>query len=111
MFAKLFRESAWGGGKLKSSVVALLRLLYQALLLKGISQVAVGIGEVGLQLNGPPISVHGQVDEPLLIIHAGQVSMHHSMVGGQIQCSQVCSYSSVKNSCLLQHVTKINVGV
>lgn len=35
-----------------------------SLFLEGISQVAVGIGEMRLQLNGPAVGVNGQLDQP-----------------------------------------------
>ena len=62
---------------------------YIALLLQGIGQVTVGVREVGLQFNGAPVGVNGQIDKALLIVDAGQVSVDHSMVGAQTQGPQV----------------------
>lgn len=67
---------------------------YISFLLQCVCQIAVGIGEVGLQLNGPPVGVDGQVDESLFVVDAGQVSVNHCMVGAQTQSSQVSSDSS-----------------
>lgn len=67
---------------------------YIALLLERVGQVAVGIGEVWLQLDGAAVRVDGQVDQTLLVIHARQVAMHHCMVGAQAQSSQVASHRS-----------------
>ncbi len=44
-------------------VVALLRLLHQSLLLEGVGQVAVGVREVGLQLDGTSVGVDRKVDQ------------------------------------------------
>ena len=53
-----------GGAELEGRVVAFFRLGHVALLLQGVGQVAVRVGEVGLQLDGPPVRVDGQVDQP-----------------------------------------------
>ena len=69
------------GTELESRVVALLGLMNQPLLLESIGQVAVGVREVGLQLNSSSIGIDGQVDEPLLIVDTGEVTMDDGMVG------------------------------
>ena len=52
------------GGELERHVVAVLRLGDEALLLERVRQVAVRVGEVGLQLDGAPVRVDRQVDQP-----------------------------------------------
>ena len=69
------------GTELESRVVALLGLMNQPLLLESIGQVAVSVREVWLQLNSSSIGVDGQVDEPLLIVDTGEVTMDDGMVG------------------------------
>lgn len=54
---------------------------YISFLLQCVCQITVGIWEVGLQFNGPPVGVDGQVDESLFIVNAGQVPVNHCMVG------------------------------
>ena len=54
-----------GGGELERRVVTLLALHHQTLLLQGVGKVAVGVGEVWLQLDGPAVGVDGEVDEAL----------------------------------------------
>lgn len=54
-----------------------------ALLLQSVGQVAVGIWEVWLELDGPAVRVNGQVNETLLIVHTCQVAMDHRMVGAK----------------------------
>jgi hypothetical protein len=56
-----------GGTQLEGGVVALLRLRDEALLLERVGQVAVGVGEVGLQFDGTPVGVDGEVDEALRV--------------------------------------------
>ena len=73
------------GAQLQCRVVALLRLGHHALLLERVGEVAVGVGEVGLQLDGAPVGVNGQVDKALLVVDAGQVAVHHRMVLAQVQ--------------------------
>jgi len=46
---------------------------------------------VGLQFNGPPVGVDGQIDKALLIVDAGQVSVDNGMVGAKAQRPQVAS--------------------
>ena len=53
-----------GGGEAEGGVVAVLRLRDEPLLLEGVGQVAVRVGEVGLQLDGAPVRVDRQVDQP-----------------------------------------------
>ena len=53
-----------GGAEPEGRVVAVLRLRHQSLLLQGVGQVAVGVGEVGLQLDRPPVSVDRKVNQP-----------------------------------------------
>ncbi len=55
-----------GGTQLEGGVVALLRLRDEALLLERVGEVAVGVGEVGLQFDGAAVGVDGEVDEALL---------------------------------------------
>ena len=69
------------GTELESRVVALLGLMNQPLLLESIGQVAVSVREVWLQLNSSSIGIDGQVDEPLLIVDTGEVTMDDGMVG------------------------------
>ena len=69
------------GTQLQGRVVTLLRLVNQSLLLESIGQVTVGVWEVGLQLNSSSIGIDGQVDEPLLIVDTGEVTMDDGMVG------------------------------
>lgn len=68
-----------------------------SLLLERVGQIAVGVWEVGLQFDGSPVRVNGQVNQSLLVVNARQVAMHHRIVGGQIQCSQVSSHGPEKN--------------
>ncbi len=56
-----------GGTQLEGGVVALLRLRDEALLLERVGEVAVGVGEVGLQFDGAPVGVNGEVDEALRV--------------------------------------------
>ena len=53
-----------GGGEAEGGVVAVLRLRDEPLLLEGVGQVAVRVGEVGLQLDGAPVRVDRKVDQP-----------------------------------------------
>lgn len=69
-------------------------LPYIAFLLQGICQVAVGVGEVGLQFNGTTVCVNSQVNEALLVVDTSQVSMDNRMVGAKTQGSQVSSHRS-----------------
>lgn len=69
---------------------------YTAFLLQGIGQVAVGVREVGLELNGPPVGVYGQVYQALLIVHTGKVAVHNCVIWAQTQGSQISCHSSVK---------------
>lgn len=62
-------------------------LPYIAFLLQGICQIAVGIGEVGLQFNSTAVGVNSQVNEALLVVDTGQVSMDNRMVGAKTQGS------------------------
>ncbi len=55
-----------GGTQLEGGVVALLRLGDEALLLQRVGEVAVGVGEVGLQFDGAAVGVDGEVNEALL---------------------------------------------
>lgn len=48
-----------------------------------------------LQLNGTPIGIDGQVDEALLVVHTGQVTMNHSMVRAQAEGTEVSCNSPV----------------
>lgn len=68
-------------------------LPYIAFLLQGICQIAVGVWEVWLQFNSTTVSVNSQVNETLLIVDTGQVSMDNCMVGAKTQGSQVSSHS------------------
>ncbi|KAI1234735.1 hypothetical protein IHE44_0003112 [Lamprotornis superbus] len=63
-----------------------------------IGQVAVGIRKVGLELNGPPVGVYGQVYQALLIVHTGKVAVHNCMIWAQTQGSQISCHSSRKKS-------------
>ena len=65
----------------------------QTLLLESIGQITVGVREVRLQLNSSSIGINGQVDKPLLIVDTGEVAVDNSMVGGEVQCSQIGSDS------------------
>jgi hypothetical protein len=56
-----------GGTQLEGGVVALLRLRDEALLLERVGEVAVRVGEVGLQFDGAPVGVDGEVDEALRV--------------------------------------------
>ena len=67
--------------QLECRVVALLGLVNQTLLLEGIGQITVGVREVGLELDSSSIGINGQVDEPLLIVDTGEVTMDDGMVG------------------------------
>lgn len=62
-------------------------LPYIAFLLQGICQIAVGIGEVGLQFNSTTVGVNSQVNEALLIVDTRQVSMDNCMVWAETQGS------------------------
>ena len=53
-----------GGGEAEGGVVTVLRLCDEPLLLEGVGQVAVRVGEVGLQLDGAPVRVDRKVDQP-----------------------------------------------
>ncbi len=57
-----------GGTELQSGVVGRLRLCHQALFFQGVRQVAVRIGEVGLQLDRSTIRVDGQIDQTTIQI-------------------------------------------
>ena len=65
-------------------VVALLRLGDEPLLLEGVGQVAVRVGEVGLELDGATVGLDGEVNEPerfelgqkLLPLMQGQTNPH-----------------------------------
>lgn len=74
-------------------------LPYIAFLLKGICQIAVGIREVRLQFNSAAVGVNSQVNEALLVVDTGQVSMDNCMVGTKTQGSQVSSHSSGNIRC------------
>lgn len=52
-----------------------------ALFLECIGQIAVCVRKVGLQFNGSPVCVNGQVNETLLVINARQVTVHNGIVG------------------------------
>lgn len=69
-------------------------LPYIAFLLQCICQIAVGVGEVWLQFNSPTIGVNGKINEALLIVDTGQVSMDNGMVRAEAQGSKVSSHSS-----------------
>lgn len=69
-------------------------LPYIAFLLQRICQIAVGVGEVWLQFNSPTIGVNGKINEALLIVDTGQVSMDNGMVRTEAQGSKVSSHSS-----------------
>ncbi len=56
-----------GGTQLEGGVVALLRLRDETLLLERVGEVAVGVGEVGLQFDGATVGVDGEVDEALRV--------------------------------------------
>lgn len=71
---------------------------YIALFLKSVGKITVSVGEVRLQLNSTSIGVNGQIDQTLLIVHAGQVAVDDSMVGAQTEGSQITSNSSVMNN-------------
>jgi len=51
--------------KPQSCIVAFFRVLHVTLLLQGVRQVAVGIREVWLQLNGTSVCVNCQVNKPV----------------------------------------------
>lgn len=91
------------GAQPQGRVVAVLRLGHLALLLEGVGQVAVGIGEVGLQLDRSPVRVDGEIDEALFVVHTGQVSVHNGIVGAQVEGAQVRRYRSGKRGFSLVH--------
>ena len=62
-------------------------LPYIAFFLQCICQIAIGIREVGLQLNSTTIRVNSQINETLLIVDAGQVAMDNCMVWAKAQGS------------------------
>ena len=62
--------------------VVAIRLRDEALLLEGVGQVAVGVGEVGLEFDGVTVGVDGEVHEALLVVDAGEVDVHHCMIEG-----------------------------
>ena len=68
------------GTQLECRVVTLLALLHQPLLLEGVGQVAVGIREVRLQLDGSSVGINGEVDETLLIVNTGEIAMDDGMI-------------------------------
>ena len=86
------------GGESEGGVVTLLGLRHQPLLLEGVGQVTIGVGEVGLKLDGPPVGVNSEVNETLLIVDTGQVAMDNRMVRGQVKRSQVCCYCPEKKN-------------
>lgn len=51
---------------------------------------------MGLQFNGTAVGVDGEVNEALLIVDAGQVSMDDRMVGAEAQGSEIPSHSSAR---------------
>lgn len=55
-----------------------------------------------LQLNSTTVGVDGEVDEALLIVDTGQVSMDNCMVGAKTQGSQVSSHSSETTQIMLK---------
>ena len=59
------------GAEAESCVVALLRLLNESFFFESICQVAVGIGEVWLELNGSLVSVYCQIYQALFIVDTG----------------------------------------
>lgn len=75
-------------------IVAVLSILNLPLLFVGIGEVAVCVWEVGLEIDGSTVCVNCQVNEALFIVDARQVSVHHSIVGREIKCTQVSSDSS-----------------
>ncbi len=71
---------------------------YIAFLLQCISEIAVCIRKVWLQLNGTTVSINGQVNQTLLIVHTRQVSMDNSMVRAQAEGTQITSNSPVREN-------------
>lgn len=67
---------------------------YLTLFLERIRQIAVSIGEIGLQLDGSAIRVDCQIDESLFIVDARKVAVHNGIVGRQIQSSQIGGHRS-----------------
>lgn len=51
---------------------------------------------MGLQFNSTAVGVNSQVNEALLIVDTGQISMDNSVIGAQTQGSEVSSHSSGK---------------
>ncbi len=81
------------GGEVAVRRVVALRLRDKALLLECVGQVAVGVGEVGLEFDGVTVGVDGEVHEALLVVDAGKVDVHHRMILAQIEGAQVGRHS------------------
>ncbi len=48
---------------------------------------------------------------PLLVVHTSQVAMNNGMVRTEAECTQVGSYSSVKDPSFLQDISQIDIGI
>lgn len=53
---------------------------YLSFFFERIRQIAVCIGKIRLQLDGPTISINCQIDKSLLIVDACQVSMYDRII-------------------------------
>lgn len=71
---------------------------YIAFFLKSIGKIAVSVREVRLQLNSASIGVDGQIDQTLLVVHAGQVAVDYGVIGAQTEGSQITSNSPVRKN-------------
>lgn len=61
--SQVVKRVGMSGAQGESCIVAILSLLHLTLLLEGVGQVTIRIGEVGLKLNGPAVGVDGQVNQ------------------------------------------------
>ena len=50
-------------------------------------------------------------NSPLLIVDTGEVAVDDGMVRGESESPKIGGHRSIKDPCLLQNITKINVGI
>lgn len=77
-------------------VVAFFCLGNLALLFECIGQVAICIGEIGLQLDCTTVSIDCKIDKTLFVVDTCQITVDNGIVGRQIEGPQVCCYRSEK---------------